>query len=71
MAEWKNLDELGSFKELLKLKDEVVLKEAMAGEAGAKQCLGDHRLFLRDVPLRINHRFRILISFFLPLTCEK
>ena len=37
MAEWKNLDELDSFKELQKLKDEVVLKEAMAGDNGAKR----------------------------------
>lgn len=37
MAEWKNLDELDSFKELLKLRDEVVLKEVMAGDNGAKR----------------------------------
>lgn len=35
--EYKNLDKLASFKELMELKDEVVLKEVMAGENGAKR----------------------------------
>ncbi len=35
--EWKNLDSLASYEEILKLKNHVCLKEAMAGENGAKR----------------------------------
>ncbi|MCQ2520585.1 MAG: glucose-6-phosphate isomerase, partial [Lachnospiraceae bacterium] len=37
MINFTNLDELNSFKELAALKNEVVLKEVMAGENGAKR----------------------------------
>ena len=34
MVEWKNLDTLNAFQELAGTKGSVVLKEALAGEAG-------------------------------------
>ena len=49
MAEWKNLDELDSFKELQKLKDEVVLKEAMEGSAMRRYSMPFRRFPMRPV----------------------
>ena len=37
MISWKNFDELQAYGELTKLKDEVKLAEAMAGETGAQR----------------------------------
>ena len=37
MIEWKNFDELNSYKTLQGLKNQVELKQAMAGESGAKR----------------------------------
>ena len=37
MISWKNFDELDSYKTLEGLKDEVTLKEVMAGESGAER----------------------------------
>ena len=37
MVEWKNFDELKSVKALEEVKDEVSLKEVLAGEAGAER----------------------------------
>lgn len=35
MAEWKNLDQLSSYQELLNMKDKVALAQVMTGENGA------------------------------------
>ena len=37
MIEWKNLDQLESYKKLQGLKDQVELKSVMAGSNGAKR----------------------------------
>lgn len=37
MISWKNFDELQTYDELMKLKDEVNLAEVMAGESGAER----------------------------------
>lgn len=37
MVSWKNFDQLASYKKLMGLKDQVVVKEVMAGESGAKR----------------------------------
>ncbi len=37
MANWNNLDTTKAFEELLTLKEEVVVKDVMAGESGAKR----------------------------------
>ncbi|KIR01719.1 Glucose-6-phosphate isomerase [Lachnospiraceae bacterium TWA4] len=39
MIEWKNLDSLASYKELLKLKDHVDIRKAMTGEEGANRVM--------------------------------
>ncbi|MBQ8063416.1 MAG: glucose-6-phosphate isomerase, partial [Clostridia bacterium] len=37
MANWKNLDTLKAYDELLELRNEVEVREALAGENGAKR----------------------------------